>query len=164
MNANDRTAMFKDWIIESGLPDLWITINPRVPHADLIQMHEFFNRVHGGLLRKVHGSQYRDKGQIRTVLVPEKDSKRTIGGTPQLLHYHGFIWTPNLKLLSLIQDKSQGFKTRLQRTIERNLPRWKRREVHVQTETFRKDGGCIDYALKTINRSEFNEGDIYIYR
>ena len=166
MNRDNRTTMFKNWFADWGEPAIWITINPNIPFADPIQMQSFFDQIHGGLLRKAFGSQYRDQQErqvIRTVLVPEQDSKHTRGNTPQLLHYHGFIWTPNEKLISMIQGESSGFQTRLKEKANRNLPDRNRGDVKVHAEPFKKDGRCIDYAMKQINRSQFNEGDIYFY-
>ena len=166
MNRDQRTTMFKNWFADWGDPAIWITISPRVPYAASIQMNRFFDQIHGGLLRKAFGSRWmkwKNRQVIRTVLVPEQDSKRTVRNTPQLLHYHGVIWTDYKNLKSMIAGPSSGFRDRLQHTLNRNLPDRNRGDVEVHAAPFKKDGRCIDYAMKRINRSQFTEGDIYFY-
>ncbi len=156
-----RRDMYTEWFQSGSDPDIAITVSPRIRYADKIQIDGFMDCVHGELLRETHGSKWRKKRSIRVVMVPEIDSKRTTGSTPQLLHYHGMIWTDNEKLQSLIIEG--GFKERMQNQIEKKLPVRKHGQVDVYAERFKGEGSWIPYAMKTINAKTFNEGDIYFY-
>jgi len=157
-----RRDMYTDWFYSGSAPDIAITVNPRIMYADKIQIDGFMDCVHGELLRDTHGSKWRKKRSITVVMVPEIDSKRTTGSTPQLLHYHGWIWTENEKFQSMVLGGS--YEKRMQNQIDTKLPVRKRGPVDVTAERFIGDGPWIHYAMKNVNAKSFNEGDIYLYK
>ena len=157
-----RRDMYTEWFDSGSDPDIAITVSPRIMYADKIQIEGIMDCVHGELLRETHGSRWRKKHSTRMVMVPEIDSKRTKGSTPQLLHYHGMIWTDNEKLQSLIIEG--GYEKRMQNQIEKRLPARRQGRVDVYAERFKGEGSWIHYAMKKINATTFTEGDIYLYK
>ena len=139
-------------------PAFRLTINPRVAGVPVDAMNALFDDANRRFMYSMFGRKWERRKSPLTVLCPELESRRTTGNQPQLLHYHGCVWTGNRRVL--FRYVAGGFSTIVCNMIRSRFKTQSLPSVLVQD--FDPEMSWMGYATKNYGW-DFNDEDTYVF-
>ena len=164
MQKKNEVTQFLDWL---GEPDYFIGLNPKLVGCDQTNIKSFLDDIYKMHLSSVFGRNWKSprmrKKYYRMVLAPERESRNTKGNQYQLLHYHGYLWVDNSRLIESFHNGNY------EEVVRRKL-RQQFSEIDNAKDIDRfwiakfdrsKKVPGLEYCTKNYG-SDFNNGDTYV--
>ncbi len=107
-----------------GEPDFFIGLNPQWVGCDQTNMQSYLDDIYKMHLKSVFGRNWnrprnRNK-RYRMVLAPERESRNSRGNEYQLLHYHGYLWVDDSRLIESFQNGN--YEDVVRRKLRQQMP------------------------------------------
>ncbi len=139
-------------------PAIRLTICPRVAFISTDEMTALLDDANRMFLHSIFGTKWKRMKSPLTILCPETESRRTTANQPQLLHYHGCVWTSNPRVL--FRYRAGGFGSFVRELVFRRFEPQSFPSVLVQD--FDPTMSWTTYSTKNYGR-DFNDGDTYVF-
>ena len=139
-------------------PAFRLTINPRVCHISTDEMTRLLDDANRMFLHSLFGTKWKRRKSPLTILCPEIESRRSSGNQPQLLHYHGCVWTSHKRIL--FRYRAGGFGSIVRNLIHKRFQTQSFPTIKVQE--FDPTKSWMTSATKNYGKG-FDDEDTYVF-